>query len=181
MDIAGQERRANIVRPYGERGVIHQEVALRIKTAVLTNMIMIQHPETGRIVVQERVKDEWGGITLPGGHVENGESLLASAIREAYEETGLTVDKLELRGVVHWCREEDDARYLVFLYRTRSFTGELLEDADEGRVFWAELDDLPNMNLSNGLMPMVEALVRDDASEAFAEWLPDFSAPMTVL
>jgi 8-oxo-dGTP diphosphatase len=160
---------------------------MRTSTDVLTNMIMIQHPETGKIVVQDRRKKEWGGITLPGGHVEPGESLVASAIREAEEETGLRVANLELRGVAHWCRtsggpgEDGSGRHIVFLYRTRTFSGELIGETPEGPVFWAALDDLPGMKLSANLEPMIEAMVRDDKSEAFAEWVDDFSAPMVVL
>lgn len=41
---------------------------------ILTNMCMVYDGE--RILVQERVKDDWSGITFPGGHVEKGSRLL---------------------------------------------------------------------------------------------------------
>src|SRR2546423_15711822 len=53
----------------------------------------------GRILMQHRSADapvspgQWG---LPGGHVEHGEEPLAAAHRELLEETGLTVDRLDL-------------------------------------------------------------------------------------
>ena len=43
-----------------------------------------------------RLKD-----AFPGGHVEDGESIYASAIRETKEETGLTVSDLEQVGIIH--------------------------------------------------------------------------------
>ena len=66
----------------------------------LTNMIMIENPETHEVLVQKRVK-YWTGITFPGGHVEKGESFTDSAVREVKEETGLEIRNPELCGLVH--------------------------------------------------------------------------------
>ena len=41
--------------------------------------------------MQERKKKDWPGYTLPGGHVEMGESFVDAVVREMKEETGLTV------------------------------------------------------------------------------------------
>lgn len=50
-------------------------------------MVMVQHPETGMVLVQNRIKS-WQGIAFPGGHAEPGESIYDSAVREIREETG---------------------------------------------------------------------------------------------
>ena len=52
-----------------------------------------------RLLLQNRVKDDWQGYTLPGGHVEPGESFVDAVIREMKEETGLTVLRPRLVGV----------------------------------------------------------------------------------
>lgn len=156
-------------------------MAVKFTPSVLTNMILIQNPQDKRFVVQMRSKKDWGGITLPGGHVERGESMAQAARREALEETGLLVGALRLCGIAHWCRAQDDARNIVFLYRTSDYSGELLENPEEGDVFWASMEELKEMSLSNMLEPMLEALLRESASEAFGEWVEDFSAPMIVL
>ena len=55
---------------------------------ILTNMCMV-YDDQGNVLVEDRSKPEWPGITFPGGHVEHGESFVASVIREVKEETGL--------------------------------------------------------------------------------------------
>ena len=64
----------------------------------MTNMIMIEDKD-GRVLVQKRIK-YWKGIAFPGGHIEKGESITDSVIREAKEETGLPI-VTELLSVNH--------------------------------------------------------------------------------
>ena len=63
----------------------------------LTNMVMIENPATNEVLVQHR-RLYRTGISFPGGHVEDGESFVDSAVREVQEETG--VDKLVLGDLI---------------------------------------------------------------------------------
>ena len=69
----------------------------------LCNMCMITDPE-GRVLVQERLpkpSNAWSGLTFPGGHVEPGETVVASVIREVREGTGLTITDVVPAGYIY--------------------------------------------------------------------------------
>ena len=62
------------------------------ETVILTNMCLVYKGD--QILVQNRKKNSWPGITFPGGHIEENESFVESTIREIKEETGLTISNL---------------------------------------------------------------------------------------
>ena len=61
---------------------------------IQTGAAIIIRNKKGQILLQERAdRNKWG---LPGGCQDLGEDLRETAIREAYEETGIKLDKDEL-------------------------------------------------------------------------------------
>ena len=136
----------------------------RTEPCILTNMCMLRQGD--RVLVQDRNDPDWPGITFPGGHVEPGESLVRSVIREVCEETGLTIEDPRLCGVKQWTEEDGSYRYLVFLFRVERFTGEL-RASDEGEVYWLPLSELQNRPLPSGFPEMLPLFLRDDLSETY--------------
>jgi 8-oxo-dGTP diphosphatase len=63
----------------------------------LTVLCLIQDGD--KILLQNRVKKDWKGYTLPGGHVEPGESFVDAVKREMKEETGLDIINPKLTGI----------------------------------------------------------------------------------
>ncbi len=129
----------------------------------LTNMCMIRNGD--QVLVQDRKDPDWPGITFPGGHVESGESFCASVIREVYEETGLTIENPRLCGVKEW-ENEDGSRYMVLLYKTELFSGEV-RSSNEGEVYWTPLGNLSKLRLTEHFDKILEIYLRDDLSEFF--------------
>ena len=146
--------------------------------AELTNMVMIEDRENGKVLLQRR-RLSWTGLSFPGGHVEPGESFYDSALREVKEETGLTVRNLHLCGVIHWFDRAKSSRYLVFLYRTPDFSGELLPQTEEGEVFWLPVDELKDrekralLPLSSHFETYLDVFFQQEKSEAFAAYSSD--------
>ena len=96
-----------------------------------------------RVLLQNRVKKDWQGYTLPGGHVERGESFVDAVVREMKEETGLTIEKPKLVGIKQFPIE--GGRYIVLLFEATQFTGEIVS-SEEGEMTWidrGELADIP--------------------------------------
>jgi 8-oxo-dGTP diphosphatase len=133
---------------------------------------MVKDPATGKVLVQNRVKN-WRGYAFPGGHVEDGESFYDCAVRELREETGLTVRNLRYCGVVHWYNNINLDRYLVFLYKTDDFSGELTSN-DEGENIWMSVDELHSAiadgQQENDFRFYMPLYFKEEYSELFISW-----------
>ena len=141
---------------------VHRE---RIDNGVLP---MIEDKATGRVLVQHRLPtatNPWCGLTFPGGHVEAGESITASTVREIGEETGLAVLKLRICGVAEWetigervdgspAEVTANSQDIVFKFRNSDYIGEL-KSSVEGRLEWMTLDEMRK----GGLAPHMEAYI----------------------
>ena len=138
----------------------------REEKAIFTVLCLI-YDENGNILVEDRKKPDWPGISLPGGHIEAGESFTCAAIREVWEETGLTIEAPRLCGVKEW-ENQDGSRYIVLFYKTDKFSGEL-RSSSEGQVFWTTISALSNLKLGLDFQQHLELFFRDDFSEAFYE------------
>lgn len=115
-----------------------------------------------KILLQDRVKSDWQGYTLPGGHVERGESFVDAVVREMREETGLTVIEPRLVGVKQFPIE--GGRYIVFLFKADKFTGELVS-SDEGRMEWIGREDISRINAVSDLEELLRVMVSPELTE----------------
>lgn len=139
----------------------------RKQLATITNMCLVYSGD--KILVQERNKKDWPGLTFPGGHVEKGENFIASVIREVKEETGLTIYDPLLCGMEEYKADNNDERYLMLFYKTDRFEGEL-KSSKEGKVFWINKDDLLKYELSLDLDRIYKIMTDDSLSELIYEY-----------
>lgn len=132
----------------------------RTERVELTTLCMVSRGE--EILLQNRVKTDWRGYCFPGGHVEQGESIVDSVIREMQEETGLTVLHPKLCGIKQF--PIDGGRYLVFFFKTDAFTGEVTS-SEEGTVEWIHRKNLTDISTVTDFMDMLKVFDRDDLTE----------------
>jgi len=98
--------------------------------------------ESGRVLLvrrgQEPLKGRW---SLPGGLLELGESIQDGVIREVEEETGLTVEPVELVELLDRIHRENDRvryHYVIADYLCRVIGGSLRASSDADEVRWVE-------------------------------------------
>ena len=140
----------------------------RATSTVLTNLCLIEDTSKNKVVLQYRSPErykKWSGYAFPGGHIEEGESLAESVIREVYEETGLTITAPKLVAVKDW-EPDEGGRYIVFCYKATEFTGQL-RSSEEGEVSWVEKDQLEKLDLSYDMLPLLEVMEDPDLSEFY--------------
>ena len=136
----------------------------RSEQAIFTNLCMV-YDGAGNILVQDRLDPTWPGICFPGGHVEPGEAFTTAAIRETFEETGLTISDPRLVGVKQFQTKRDE-RYVVFFYKATKFSG-TLTSSDEGEVFWIDRNELQNRTLVTDFMEMLKVFDSPDLNEFY--------------
>ena len=61
---------------------------------------------------------------------------------------------------------EDGIHYVVLFYKTEKFEGDLIS-SEEGEVWWEDLKELPNRNLSLDIEDMLRIFLEEDLYEFF--------------
>jgi 8-oxo-dGTP diphosphatase len=116
--------------------------------------------EDSRVVLVKRahppLQDRW---SIPGGVLEVGELVRDAAIREAAEETGLSVEPGELLGVFDRVLRDPSSRvqyhYVLVDFLCRRVSGELAAAGDAAAARWFTRDELPALNLAEDTLEVV--------------------------
>ncbi|HST09532.1 MAG TPA: NUDIX hydrolase [Terriglobales bacterium] len=109
--------------------------------------------EGGRVVLAKRghapLQGKW---SIPGGVLEVGETLRKAVVREALEETGLTIEPGELLGVFERVVPDDQGKmryhYVLIDFLCRRVAGELVAGDDAEEVGWFGREELASLELA---------------------------------
>lgn len=132
----------------------------RTENVELTVLCLIQDGD--RVLLQNRAKKDWKGYTLPGGHVEPGESFVDAVKREMKEETGLDIINPRLTGIKQFPIE--DGRYIVLLFKTEQFSGEVVS-SEEGKMEWVSRNRLSEIEAVDDLDDLLRVIDDPDLTE----------------
>ena len=101
-------------------------------------------------------KDKWIGI---GGKFEGEESPDECLLREAKEETGLTLTSWQCRGVITFLNDQCEGEYM-YLFTADGFEGSLKE-CDEGDLQWVSREFLYSLPMWEGDKIFLDLLWQD--------------------
>jgi 8-oxo-dGTP diphosphatase len=145
-------------------------------TVIPRVLVFVYHGEDVLLIKGAPDKRLWANrYNGLGGHVEAGEEVAHAARREVWEEAGLEVDDLRLRGVVHidlgTPHAAPAAGILMFVFCASSRTRETRASA-EGSLHWLSPDALEEVDLVKDI-PVLLQRIACDADDPCA---PPFTA-----
>ena len=116
--------------------------------------------EDSRVLLVKRanppLQAEW---SIPGGVLEVGELVREAAVREAREETGLTVEPSKLLGVYDRILRNPAQRvqyhYVLIDFLCRRVAGDLSAASDAAEVRWFSREELPALRLAEDTLDVI--------------------------
>jgi len=111
----------------------------------------------GKVLIAKRIKPSlW---SLPGGRLEPGETPEAAAIRELFEETGVTAEIVGLAGEAEVTRTSKDgeviSRFHISAYAARWIEGEAAPGPEAAEIAWITPEEIERYTVTEGLLPIV--------------------------
>ncbi|MDH7600989.1 MAG: NUDIX hydrolase [Armatimonadota bacterium] len=112
--------------------------------------------QDGQILLVKRGAEPNKGLwSLPGGAIELGETASDALVREVMEETGLKVEPLHVAYVHDVIQRVDQTviwHYVIISYFASVVSGCVQASSDAEAVEWVPLDQVKNLNTTDGLL-----------------------------
>lgn len=129
---------------------------MRAKFPVTVHLLFFREDQ---VLLLRRFNTDYadGQYSVPAGHLDGGETVMAAATREAEEETGVRIEASDIvfSSVIH--RNEGDER-VDFFVRVHKWQGEPIntepDKCDELR--WVNIDELPD-----NIIPYVKKAIQN--------------------
>lgn len=128
-----------------------------MKPFVLSPRVLIVRDDGCILLMKRSAGSAWqaGKWDLPGGKIDPGEGFAEALLREAIEETGLSITLERVAGAAEWEMPTRKVAYIIMEASIASGEVTLSEEHDEYR--WATPDELPQVDLCEQYIPFAQA------------------------
>lgn len=113
-------------------------------------------------MVRRAAEPDAGLWSIPGGLVELGENAWEAAVREAWEETGLEVEIIDLLGVVDKIERDEEGRvrfhFVILDYLAEAKGGILRASSDALEARWVRREELSQYRLTPTLIKLLKRI-----------------------
>jgi 8-oxo-dGTP diphosphatase len=129
---------------------------IRKRYALVPRTLVFIQRENEYLLIHKKKRNSYGfgKMNGVGGHMEKGEDPFASARREVLEETGLSINQLDICAIL-FIDTEDTPGVEVFVFRA-DYEGGQITQSDEGRLEWKTLEEI---NSSDQILEDVPMLI----------------------
>jgi 8-oxo-dGTP diphosphatase len=100
------------------------------------------------LLVKRKNEPFKGHLALPGGFVNEGESVENASIREAVEETSLEIEPIDILGVYSDPKRDPRKHVLTVVFVGTILNGTPNPRDDSSEIKWVRLDDIQKKNLA---------------------------------
>lgn len=120
-------------------------------TPILAASAVIRDESSRILLVQRANMPDMGCWTLPGGRVDTGETLEQAAIREVFEETGLTIAIVRELGQLD-VPDGNGGVHEIHDFLGERISGEAIAGDDAAAIGWFRSDELSALSLTPDLL-----------------------------
>lgn len=102
------------------------------------------------LLLQKPSKGWW---VAPGGKMEKGESIREAVTREYREETGLHIEKPQIKGIFTVIIEDGEKiidEWMMFTFFAEDALGEMLSESPEGKLEWKVTSEVTSLPMAPG-------------------------------
>lgn len=111
------------------------------------------------LLIRRRAEPNRGRWSFPGGTVELGEPLRDAVVREVREETGLSVEPLEVVDAVDVLvppSGRPDYHFVLVVFAARILGGALSPQSDAAEARWVPFEDVPRLDVTETTRMTIE-------------------------
>ncbi|MGM8366058.1 8-oxo-dGTP diphosphatase [Virgibacillus sp. W0181] len=127
----------------------------------VTNCILISNHN---VLLLKKPRHGW--YAIPGGKMEQGETIKEAVVREFWEETALKISRPNLAGVFTFTIEQNKKivrEWMMFTFIAHHYEGQLTAYCEEGELEWVPLDQISKLPMAEGDYTIFDKLLNNTA------------------